>query len=105
MSIRGLYDSEVGDKMARKTLTPFYKHEQSKGTHPRRLCACGSAIMFPYVSRGGVKVCKQCAEKTPRVPYKHAVRHKCSKCKNKLPRLNLVIRKGKLYCKSCAKDF
>ena len=105
MSIRGLYDSEVGDQMARKTFAPFCKHELAKGTRPRRLCVCGNTIAFPHVVRGGSYVCKQCAIDIPRLRGGRTALHKCVKCKKLTGRVNFVLRKGKLYCKSCAKDF
>lgn len=106
MSIRGLYDSDIGDKMARKTLAPFYKSESSvKGQRPRRLCACGNTVAFPYISRRGSYVCKQCAIDIPRRYGGHATANKCAKCHKILTRARLVVRKGNLVCKACAKEF
>jgi formylmethanofuran dehydrogenase subunit E len=112
MSVSGLYDSEQGDKMARKTLVPYRKIADSEiddeeprlGGRPRRKCACGNALARPYIERRGVPVCVQCAEKTPRQLGGKRVKNKCTKCKQIAPRSSLVVRRGKLYCKSCAKE-
>jgi hypothetical protein len=112
MSVNGLYDSETGDRLARKTLAPFRKIADSEiddevpriGGRPRRKCACGNELARPYIQRRGVEVCIQCAEKTPRLLGGNAIKNKCAKCKQVLPRCSLVLRRGKLYCKSCAKE-
>ena len=108
MSIRGLYDSEIGDVLARKTLAPFYKDEQTKRTRPgrsRRPCACGNETARPYIMRKGKFVCRECAATIPRVLGGSLANHKCVKCRIKLSRVALVVRKGKLLCKVCAKEF
>ena len=106
MSIEGLYDSELGDKLARKTLTPFNNGlPLAKGSRPRQLCACGNTVAFPYISRRGSYVCKQCAIDIPRRYGGHATANKCAKCHKILTRARLVVRKGNLVCKACAKEF
>lgn len=105
MSIRGLYDSEIGDKLARKALTPFYKAVPApKDGRRRRSCACGEKLARPYIVRSGVKVCKQCAAKSLKLQGGNVSSYKCVKCENTFPRLSLVMRKGKLFCKQCVTE-
>lgn len=111
MSVRGLYESDAGDRMARLTLAPYRKIDNSEiddeaprvSNRPRRMCACGGELVRPYIQRNGVNVCRECAAKTPRMQGGHKAKFRCVKCKQILPRLALVVRKGKLYCRDCAK--
>jgi formylmethanofuran dehydrogenase subunit E len=112
MSIRGLYESEIGDRLARKSLAAFRKIDNSEidDETPRRKaarsrkCACGSELAHPYVVRGGVFVCTQCATRA-RLVGGSTITNGCAKCKTLVGRTYLVMRKGQLYCKTCAKEF
>lgn len=112
MSVRGLYDSDVGDKLARETLKQSQKRRDEKiGDKTRRdrpsvkKCACGNDLVRPYIQRAKKFVCRECAVKIPRLVTRAQAGHKCVKCKKKLARVGLVLRNGKLYCKACAKGF
>lgn len=102
MSIRGLYDSETGDKLARKLLRPYRDPElRAPAGRKRKMCACGRELARPYIQRGGVNVCKVCARDTPRKRGGHNPVNKCACCGKVMPRIKLVRRKGKLYCSRC----
>jgi hypothetical protein len=113
MSISGLYDSEIGDRLARASLAPFRKIDdaeyddegQRKRTYVRKMCACGNDVARPFIVRKGVCVCLRCAVATPRQPRSRITLNKCEACKTVQPRSRLVMRKGKLYCKTCAVSF
>jgi hypothetical protein len=113
MSIRGLYDSEIGDRLARKSLAPFRKisdveiddEEPRPKRRFRKLCACGNECAHPYIMRGGVYVCKQCAIKILPRRGGHPAANQCAKCKKTFPRSSLIMQRGKLYCKQCEKEF
>lgn len=102
MSVSGLYDSEIGDKMAQKTLRPFREAVKESHRRKRKKCACGNEVARPYIVRGLLYVCKQCADKTPRRRSGTVATHKCAKCKKIMTRLQLVMRRSKMYCKQCA---
>lgn len=106
MSIRGLYDSETGDKLARKLLGPYRDPElRERPERKRKMCACGRELARPYIQRNGVNVCTVCARNTVRKRGGHNPTHKCAYCGKVTSRLNLVRRKGKLYCDRCKKAF
>jgi hypothetical protein len=112
MSVSGLYDSIIGDKLARKTLAPYRKIDNSdiddetpcaRKSNRGRKCTCGKALAHPYILRGSSFVCRLCAIEIPRLPSGHPATNKCAGCKTTLPRRSLFQRHGKLYCKQCEK--
>jgi hypothetical protein len=112
MSISGLYDSEIGDRLARQSLARFRKidsseidDEEPKRSGRGRKCACGDELARPYITRKGAYVCHRCAAIQPRTQGGHALTNSCEKCKNTVGRVRLVMRHGLLYCKVCAKEF
>ena len=107
MSVSGLYDSDIGDKLARKTLGLYRDPILVKVHHERKrqLCACGRELARPYIMRNGVNVCTKCAESTPKAAGGHRALNTCAACGKILPRVALVRRKGKLYCKQCKTAF
>jgi hypothetical protein len=116
MSISGLYDSEIGDRLARAslaTLAPYKRLARAEiddeapriGGCTARLCACGGKLARPYKVRKKVYVCERCAAATPRQPRSRITSNKCGHCKKILPRTRLVMRRGVLYCKTCAVNF
>jgi len=106
MSVRGLYDSETGDRLARKLLGTYRDPElRERPERKRKMCACGRELTRPYIQRDGVNVCKVCAENIPRNRGGHNPTHKCACCGKSMSRVYLVLRKGKLYCDRCKKAF
>lgn len=119
MSVRGLYDSEIGDRLARATLAPFRKlddvaiddvaidDEEAPRTsgrmYLRKKCACGVTLTYPARIRENKYVCQSCADKIPRMRGGHAATNKCSNCKTITPRRALFMRGGKKYCGECVK--
>lgn len=103
MSVKGLYDSDIGDRLARQTLVAYHDDERTRKTPERKrsLCACGRELVRPYIQRNGVNVCTVCAKNIPRKRGGHKPVNHCAYCGKVFPRLKLVIRKGKLYCERC----
>lgn len=111
MSVSGLYESKIGDALARKTLASFRHIDDSEiddeiprpGGRPTfRRCRCGNPVARPYIKRGDVYVCKACAEKIPRrFVGGPPISHSCAGCGAVVSRTQLVQRRGKLYCKHC----
>lgn len=111
MSVSGLYDSEKGDALARKSLAPFRKIDTSEIDDEvfykptRRLCECGRGMISkPYIVRGGRFVCVQCAKETKPGQGGAPVANSCSRCRSSLPRRLLKVKKGALYCARCMNE-
>ena len=103
MSIDGLYDSLIGDKLARQTLKHEVKSAPVIPERKRQRCACGNYVNKVPKYRHGVKVCDICAALTSPLHGGQPLKNKCCLCNTKTPRRNLVVRNGRLFCKACIK--
>ena len=104
MSVSGLYDSEIGDQMARKTMVKAWQDDKNPvREYAYAVCACGNLAAVPNIIRNSKKVCVVCAKRIPRLRGGRKASTLCSKCKAVHARIEFVMRKGKLVCKKCDK--
>ena len=104
MSINGVYDSAIGDRLARLSLKKHHKVSETaaRNKKPLRYCACGAPVGTSPKMRNNEYVCEECAKIIPRQHGGVEASMSCAKCLTKLPRPRLYIRFKQLYCKECA---
>ena len=104
MSINGIYESERGDALARKSMKMFKGPEPDKTT---RFCICGAVLPEHAKWRDGKEVCDGCAEiiskRKREARLERVVIYKtvCTTCGKHIPFCDIVTRNGKKYCKTC----
>lgn len=106
MSIKGLYDSEKGDSLARKSMLCFKRPEDGR-FHKERFCACGGLLPHLPKHRDGNAVCDMCAEvitkrkRNARVEKVAERTVTCTVCGKAVSPRSVVVRNGKKCCKDC----
>jgi hypothetical protein len=102
MSVRGWYDSEVGDIMARKLLLIGKRLVQNAVRKQRRACVlCGNEMTQQSSVRNKIRVCSVCAADNEAVHGGRVNLIKCETCGTVTGRRNLVMRNRILVCQKC----